>query len=181
MVATDSVFEIEVDDKLNASLFFLPLQRKVRGKFDFMRVKEANARRLVDNYPEGVPGQRLRLNTSTGEASLIEPLRDDQEWQFTGRNIEREGAELPKSERFEAVDVATWAYWMIRAVESGNARIVAGTKPKITGTPKKNFFSNEQPSESESILAAIKAQTASFERLGDQIGKLVEAFASSKK
>lgn len=172
MTNTDQVFEIEVDGPQNERLSFLPLQRRVRGRFDYMRVRESKAHTRITEFPKGIPGQRLRLNLATGEASLVEPLQD-REHSTIANHLRKEGFEIPESETFKVVDVATWAFHMGRAVEAGIAKVTLGSMPStLPGKPKTRFFSNTHVGAQEQLTEALHAQAAAFVKLAEAIAQL---------
>jgi hypothetical protein len=139
----NSIIEIEVDGTRNENLLFLPLARRVRGRFEFRRVKEPLAMVKATGWPGDmtIPGQRMQLNLETGAGYILEPLHDA-EHVATADKIRREGFALAKArEEFKAVHVPTWLYWIKRAVESGTARVVQGKLPeKVEGKPRTDFF-----------------------------------------
>ena len=49
---------VEIDGPRNECLYFRPLQKRVRGKFDLMRDSEPLAKVLASETPGPVPGQR---------------------------------------------------------------------------------------------------------------------------
>jgi len=154
----DETIEIEVDGSTNDQLYFFPLGRPVRGRFDYNRVAEPKAKMLTNQWPTPIPGQRLAVNPATGEAQLIEGLRDP-EHQMIREAAERRGR-IPQNETFRDVDTATWLFHMRNAVECGLARIVRGAFPdKIEGTPKTSLFPRQKGS-NEQLADAIKEQTA---------------------
>jgi hypothetical protein len=180
---TSEVLEIEVGNDSNDNLLFAPIQRRVRGRFDYLRVNEQKARALVDNFPQGIPGQRLRLNVNAKEGELIEPLREEAH-AVTGERVRALHGALPPHEKFKDAHVPTWLYWMKRAVESGNAKLVHGKFPAvIPGQPQLNFLFNAGQAEASDTKAALEAQTAAFNRMAESNEKLASAIlaALSKK
>ena len=49
--------EVSIDDPHNHSLHFRPLQRTVRGGFDFNRLAEPMAKVEASKWPGPIPGQ----------------------------------------------------------------------------------------------------------------------------
>lgn len=95
-------------------------------------------------FPKGVPGQRLRLDTESRTAAVLEPLHEAQH-AVTRERIEKKGMTIgPASEEVGNVDVPTWAYWLKRAVEGGLAKVVRGSLPPIEGKPRKQFMTAER-------------------------------------
>jgi len=132
------MLQIQVDDPKNRSLHFPPLQKRIRGTVDLLRTTDFDAQRLRSTWPDAVPGQILQLEGD--RATIIEPLHEPKHARIRER-IEAQGKRLPPArQEFEGVDVATWAYWMSRAVDDGIARIVSGTLPTYSGQPKKRFL-----------------------------------------
>ena len=74
----NALVEIEIDGALNESVLFLPLARKIRGRLDFERLNQEWALKVWDRWGrQPIPGQRLQLDTKTGAAKLVEPLREE--------------------------------------------------------------------------------------------------------
>jgi hypothetical protein len=131
------VIEIEVDTPNNGDLFFLPAMQRVRGRFLPTRVASEDIGRLVRDFPNGVPGQRIRLDTAAAMGSIIEPLHDE-EHAATAAAVEKRllanapgngevGYDPPVKEHMAFVP--TWLLWMRRAVNAGYARLVKGKLP----------------------------------------------------
>lgn len=159
MVKASNVVEIEIDGPHNQALYFRPLQRRIRGRFDLHRVKEPNAGKLLQAWPEPIPGQHLALNVDTGEGAIIEPLHSP-EFAAIREKIERRGQKLgPERETLSGVHVPTWLFYLKGLVETGVAKLVSGKLPeKIDGTPQTRFHSSEQPDPIDKLTAAIERQ-----------------------
>ncbi len=156
---TTNVLEIEVDGELNECLFFLPIQRRIRGRFDLNRVAEPLARLKSREWPAPIPGQRLGVNLETGEAYIAEPLRESGH-QATLERVERVGKVGPAVEPIANVHLPTWLFWLKRAVESGIARITKGELPKkIDGEPVTEFITRKPVSSNDRLAEAIEANT----------------------
>ena len=166
-----TAIEIEVDGDKNQCLAFLPLQRRIRGRFDYMRESEPTAGTLRSEWSQPVPGQRIGIDGAMG--FIREPLHDSEHAE-TRAKIEARGMEIsPECETFDSIDVATWAFWLQRAIDAGLARIVSGTMPKVDGVPKMSFFVDRQPSETEQLTGLIKTQNELLAKLLAKIdGKL---------
>jgi hypothetical protein len=155
----DNTIIIEFDGPQNQSILFQPLQRKLRGRFDPRRM--ANAGRLHNEWPQGVPGQRLQLNVSTGEAAIVEPLWDAQHNAIRER-IEAKGMKLPPGREEIKADVATWIYWLKPLVETGKAKVLSGEFPtKVEGTPRTRFHSEARP---DAVETAVEKLASAIER-----------------
>lgn len=147
------VIEIEVANDANADLFYLPLGKRLRGKVDFLKVNEAEAIKLAREYPQGIPGQRLVIDTEAGTAAVVEPLHEPQH-AAVREKVAAKGFGLPPArEEAAGVDVPTAVYWLKRAVDSGLARLVRGGIPKVDGKPRKRFMTTgDDPAEDDREL-----------------------------
>ena len=164
--------EIEIDGLCNEQLHFAPLQRHVRGRFDFMRIGEPMSKIKAHEWPVTIPSQRLGIDPD-GTGYIREPLHDG-EFAPIKEKIEKMGMKLePAVQEFPGIDVVTWYFWMQRAVESGLARVVSGRLPdRIEGTPKMNFVLNEPPTSAvDKLTAAIEKQTVMFAKLLERLGE----------
>lgn len=173
MAKLANVIEIEIDGKNNQTLYFRPLQRRIRGRFDLHRVKEPNAGRLFNSWPEPIPGQRLSLNMDTGEAAIVEPLQAPENAALKAK-IEAQGQSIAPAREEMTVDVPTWAFWIKGAVEAGAARVVEGILPEvIEGKPRKRFHSNEVADPIDRLTAAIELQAELQAETLKMLAKLV--------
>jgi hypothetical protein len=165
-----AVIEIEIDDRLNRSLSFTPIQSVVRGRLDFMR-GDAALRVKADDWPAGIPGQRVGFDTDTNLGYVAEPLHDP-EFAAQRAKIEASGQSLPEKRRTftgpgdAGYDwAATWVYWIKRAVESGMAKLLKGKLPaEVKGNVRKNFVtsdprrSRQSAETANSLLVAMLTQ-----------------------
>lgn len=146
---------IEIDGQHNECLAFRPLQRRIRGRFDYLRDSEPQSKLAAGQLPQAVPGQRIGI--ADGVGFVEEPLHDD-EHQAVRELLEARGAKLaPSREEFEDVDSPTWAYWLCRAVDAGVARIVDGKRPAKLDEAKvrKDFLLAEPGPSSADRLADV--------------------------
>ncbi|MCH8043487.1 MAG: hypothetical protein IID44_07190 [Planctomycetes bacterium] len=158
-----ATFEVEIDGPRNNCLAFLPLQKRVRGRFDFARETEPQAGVMRGEWPQPIPGQIIGIDGAMGY--IREPLHDE-EHADAKEKIESRGMKLPdEREEFDSIDVVTWAFWLQRAVDAGLARIISGTMPKIEGEVKMSFFVERQPSEAEQLTGLIKTQNELLAKL----------------
>lgn len=139
--------EIEVDGPTNADLMFEPIQERVRGAFRPSRVRLESAGALAMQLPDGLPGQRIRLDTAadgTAHGTILEPLAGP-EHAATRATLARlvtgeahaTGDRLgfaPAVREHPAAHAPTWLGWMVRAVRAGYARVVSGTLPDAVPT-----------------------------------------------
>ena len=164
--------EIEIDGSHNENLHFRPLQRAVRGRFDFMRIGEPMAKVQAAQWPTAIPGQRLGIDAD-GTGYVVEPLHDD-EHALIKEKIEKQGMKLePELQIFDGIHLPSWQYWLKRAVESGLATIVSGKLPdKIEGKPRKNFILAEpDPSPTDKLTVALERQNELFAKLLEKLGE----------
>lgn len=147
------VIEIEVANEANADLFFLPLGKRLRGKVDFLKVNEAEAIKLAREYPTGIPGQRLVIDTEAATAAVVEPLHEPQH-AAVREKVAAKGFGLPPArEEAAGVDVPTCLFWARRAVEGGLAKVVRGSIPKVEGRARKRFMTtSDDPAEDDREL-----------------------------
>ena len=165
MTTKSNTVAIEFDTPQNSNVYFRPLLRAVRGKFDLHRCKEPNAGRLHSVWPEPIPGQRLELDLVTGEGVIVEPLHEEK-FAAIREKIEGLGQKLgPARETFENADLATWVYWMQGLVTSGKAKLVEGEFPQVKGKPKTRFHSTVQPDSNDRLATAIEKQTEVMAKL----------------
>jgi hypothetical protein len=147
--------EIEIDGAANECLHFRPLQRSVRGRFDFSRLREPMAGTMRSAWPDAIPSQRIGI--AGGDGYLLEPLHT-QEHSQTRERIEGQGMKLADArETFTGIHRATWLHWMKRAVESGIAKVVSGKLPDhIEGEPQLSFITKREPSDTSRLATAIE-------------------------
>lgn len=165
--------EIEIDGQHNEKLFFAPLERPIRGRFDMSRIAEPMAKIEASKWPVPIPSQRVGIDPD-GNGYLIEPLHDPEHAPIKEK-IAKKGKRLePAIQNFDNVHLPTWLFWMKRAVDSGLARITKGKLPEtIEGTPKLDFINApREPSTTDRIQKTLEAQTAAFDRLATAIEKL---------
>ena len=134
-----TTIELEIDGPANECLMFRPLERNIRGRLDFTRVKEPLAMIESTKWPKPIPSQRFGIEPD-GTGYLLKPLHDEEN-AVLKEKITKQGKRLePALQVFEKIDVATWLFWIQRAVESGIAKVTKGTVPeKIEGKPRVNF------------------------------------------
>lgn len=155
-----NVLEVEIDDQRNRNLFFAPLQRKLRGRFDINRIAEPRARLKASEWPDPIPGLRVFLDLDKAEAYISDPLHEA-EFAHIRERIEARGAKpAPQCETFNGVDVATWAFHLGRAVQAGAARIVSGAVPdELPGEPQREFITRRAADPMTELASAIREQT----------------------
>jgi hypothetical protein len=173
------VIELEVDGPTNTDLMFEPIQERVRGRFLPSRVRLESAGALAMALPEGLPGQRIRIDTDKAEGTVFEPLADP--GQKTTRAVlarlvtgdpgardDRLGF-APAVRIFPGVHVPTWLGWMVRAVRAGLARVVSGTlPPDVPADCKPRVFSSlsqsGQPDAKDLLIADLMRRLEALEK-----------------
>lgn len=153
------VVEITPAGERSPSLFFPPLQRRVRGRFDARDEADGAAMGpLLVAWPRPLPGQVLGLRPD-GSAYLREPLHGDEHAQDRAK-IEAQGMTLnPECEELGPADVPTWLHWAKRSVAAGLARVVRGRLPeKVEGRPRLQFISPEREDPRDERLDRLEEQ-----------------------
>jgi hypothetical protein len=147
-------------------LHFRPLQRKVRGCWDWMRVNEPMSKVRGAVEPNPIPGQRLSFDFDNGVGAILEPLHSP-EHRVIRERIEARGQTLaPEREEFSGQDGCTWAFWLLSAVKAGLVRIVSGKIPEnLPGKPRVNFIAAEKQPATDRLAAAIERQNELFAAL----------------
>lgn len=148
--SNSAVLEVEIDDhKRDSHLYFPPIGQPVRGRCDFGRMarRDPNAIMLTTHFPNGVPGQRIRIDFHSKRCSIVEPLHLP-EFELCRKEIERRGLPIPVAEEtYTPANLADWLWTIKRAIDAGYARVTCGELPKDLGeeTPRKeNLDPGEQ-------------------------------------
>lgn len=180
MPSTMDLLEVEVDSPRNDSLHFLPASKRVRGRFDLGRACKTSgaAGKLMNDWPDPIPGQRIGINLRTHEGYIAEPLHEA-EHLANRQRIEERKMRLPaERQSFNNCHLPTWLYWLKRAVEAGLARVVKGELPEtIEGEPRKSFHMTHQPDQSKLLTDAINRQTEALVKQGELLAQQQELFA----
>lgn len=153
------LLEIEIDNADNADLFFPPMQRPIRGRLDFLRVKEKEARGLMDSYPQGIPGQRIAFDDASGEGAIVEPLQLPEHAAVKSK-LEKLGYGIPPAtEPIEKPHRETWLFWLKRAVESGHARLTKGKIPEgdFPNARRRFFSADPEPDPRDATIQKLTA------------------------
>lgn len=152
----DGVVAVEIDGPLNEAHYFRPLGRRLRGRFDAHRVA-GDTGRLVQRWPDPIPGQRIGVDVAAGEGFIEESLHDPQHAAVKSK-AEKVGAVGPPRETFAGVHVPTWLFWLRQAVEAGIARIVQGTLPEKIEGAQTEFITQRQTDPVERLAVAMERQ-----------------------
>jgi len=162
--------EIEIDGPQNEALYFPPLKRSIRGRFDMLRVSEPQAKVRASEWPTAIPSQRVGIDDQ-GTGYIVEPLHDAAHSALREK-IQAMPAKLEPAKQEFAAHAPTWLHFLKLAVESGIARVVKGKLPaRIEGTPQTDFICQREPSTEDKLTAAIERQTQAFERLIEVLAK----------
>lgn len=170
-----NVIEVEVNSTKNANLFFGPLARRIRGRWELSRATEfdRDAGKLTDRYSEPIPGQRIGIDLDIGEGYIVEPLHDDQ-YAAMRQRIQKTNRLEPARQSFKAVHVPTWLFWLNRAVDANHAKLLEGKFPEgigakkqeaVSDEPKMDLFMPRQLTPMDKLTTAIERQTEIFSKL----------------
>jgi hypothetical protein len=165
MAKTDNIIEIEIDGPQNENLVFRPLQRTIRGRFDFNRVAEPTARMKLNQWGGAIPGQRLRVDLDKQEATIVDGLHDPQH-AATRKTIINSGQyELPPAEEvIPNIHVPTWLHYLKLAVSSGIARVIQGVLPdRVNGIPQTSFYTRPASQSTDRVADAIDNMAKALE------------------
>src|SRR5262245_50745723 len=165
---------LEFGDDLCRNIYFAPLDRRFRGRFDAQQLarRDRDAGALLNEWPEPIAGQQLAIDLETGAADVLEPLH---EFPAIAARIKSRGLTLaPERERVEC-DLPTMLFYAAAAVKAGQARVVRGTLPDHIDEAKvrKDLFINAVESDTVKLSSALTAQARAFERLADVLEKLL--------
>lgn len=152
------VIEIEITSKQNHSLLFAPAQQKLRGRVDFVRMKEKEAFDHAQRYPRGIPGLVVGFDPETGEAFIRDRL-DEPEWADVKRQIEKTGqtSEPRRALGGHCSHGPTMLHWMRRAVQGGFAEVITGRLPEvIEGEPVTDFYRTREPDKQGEAVKPLK-------------------------
>jgi|GEM_PF-1546910 len=173
-----STIEIEIASNANASLHFYPTDSRLRGRFDARLLPTSHSSAvLAQSWPEVIPGQAVGVDAVKGEAWVRDRLYEPQ-FQALRRKIEKLGFVLPPERvDFNKPHVATWLFWMSRAVESGAAVSLTGQLPEadtLRDEAKTSRFI-QQESAAENALRQLAAQNAALVGAIEQLVKQLAA------
>ena len=158
---------VEIDGSQNESLFFRPVGRVVRGRFDPRRLPDESGT-LARRFPKGVPGQRLELDVTAGRGAIVEPLHLA-EFKTEAAEISKLGSLPASRQEFELSekDAMTWAWFIKTAVDIGLAHVVIGELPKVTAEDADLTFLTKPEAN------PLDKLTAALERQNELLGKLL--------
>lgn len=161
--------EIEIDTPTNSNLRWEPTGETIRGAFRPARCRIAGAGELAMKLPDGLPGQRVRIDPDKGTAAVFEPLSTpehagtrDTLARLVTADESATGERLtfaPAVREYASVHGPSWVGWAVRAVRSGMARVVSG---KLPDTPPKDakpraFSLPDPPDERDQTIKALTA------------------------
>ncbi len=179
----NELLELEIDTPQNGPVYFGPLGRRLRGRFDSLRAArhDKDAAVLLNEYPQPIPGQRLVINVDTGECCVVEPLHEEA-YAAIRSKIEKAKMELePARQSVASPHLPTWLHWARRLVQGGSAKVLRGMLPDDNGGDPQVAFSPVGPSKPgpmaqmakliERQSAALERQAAAFEKLVSELLK----------
>jgi hypothetical protein len=164
------LLEIEIGGDTNQDFLFSTGSEdvRVRGTFKPSRVGVPSAGALAMALPDGLPGQRVRLDTEKGVGVIVEPLNAPEHAKtrttcaklITGREEATEAdVKFDQERRFENVHVPSWLASMVKAVRGGHARVTAGTLPAAPPKDAKpRVFSSVSAAQADTRDATIAQQ-----------------------
>jgi hypothetical protein len=130
---------IEIACPLNRNLLWGPRNIVLRGRWDSHNLTPGDQSQAGLLKMPVLPGIQLRLDARNRRATITDPLADDE-----NRSLLNEANAVHEAvfgSRFSPWDevvyedmsddaLATWMYWMMRAVNAGNARVLDGRIPQ---------------------------------------------------
>lgn len=156
---TSNVIEIEVDIERNRNLYFVPIDRQVRGRFDWRRVADKHGPELRDQWgEEPLPGQTISLDLDSGKGAILEPLASVKE--FKKCVEDRRETLAPARQEFANINPSAWLYWIKAAVETGKAKLLKGTLPPKVDYKPARF--GESRSTTDRLLETLIALTSTM-------------------
>jgi hypothetical protein len=170
MVATSPVV-IEFGDERGRNVYFPPLDRRMRGRFDAVKLAQfdKDAGELVSQWPEPVAGQQLAIDPASGEVAIVEPIHKN--LKVTAK-LKQKGLTLAPEREIVNCDVPTALHYAKAAIEAGQAIIVSGTIPQYDAAAVRHDFIVKPPADPQSKLVdAINNQAAAFDRLATALEK----------
>ena len=158
----DKRLEVEIDTPNNQGVYFLPLRQTLRGRLDWSRVPQRDVGRLHAWVQAGpIPGLHLGLDLETGTGYIVDPLvAESEHHRAVLDRIDREGMKIP-SEAREKIQChpATWAYWLERLVDDGQARLIRGEWPRdLEGDPQREFGVYRPRDPADRLADAVEKQ-----------------------
>ena len=161
----NTVIEVEVDVDRNRNLYFVPLDRAIRGRFDWRRVADKNGPELRDRWgEEPLPGQTISLDLAKGEGAILEPLCSRAEIK---KRVETRGESLSaERQSFTDINPKEWLYWLKAAVKAGKAKLLRGEIPENVDYKPKRFGEVKTTTDrlTEALIAVLHAGLSDKQR-----------------
>ena len=173
MAKAENKVTVEIAGPNCESVYWQPLRRKIRGRFDFHKPRGANARAMLDEFPQPIPGQMIEVDLSTGETAIVEPLRLTEHKVTAERLKKKLNCEFaPVREEVGKLDLPTAIFWLNRIVNDGLAVVIKGDLPSDPGgKPQMSFLNPPRESPTDKLTAAIEAQTKAIMSLLRHVAK----------
>lgn len=171
MVATKSLVVVEFGDDRGRNIYFPPLDRRMRGRFDAVKLAQfdKDAGELVSQWPEPLAGQQIAIDSESGEVAVLEPLHANLK---ATAKLKQRGLSLAPAHEPVNCDVPTALHYAAEAIKAGQAIIVSGTLPQYDAAAvRHDFIVKPQANPQDKLAAAIDAQTTAFNRLADVLEK----------
>ena len=134
-------YVIEVKHDRNNSLLFGPLSATLRGRWEFHRVarfpinENSGLTALMETAPV-IPGMYIWVDLEKNQGGAYDPLRETEQGRRLMTKIQShyktvdnrvvEPADPIEVNGMDADLLKDFLYWMVRAVEDGNAQVVGG-------------------------------------------------------
>lgn len=156
MVKQNGRVVVEIDGPQNESFYFRPLRRRIRGRLDPRRLPEPG--RLLQRFPEGVPGQRLELDYHAATGAIVEPLHLP-EFAAVAAEAKKKASLPPARLEFKGVNRDDWAHYLAAQVKAGLAKVVEGELPDYDPTKVvPHFVTTPPPNPIDKLVAALERQ-----------------------
>jgi hypothetical protein len=176
-MSTKEPLVVEFGDDHCRNVYFPPLDRRLRGRFDAVKLAQhdRDAGELVNTWPEPVAGQQLAIDADAGEVAIVEPLHA---FPAIVARLKGRGLRLAPAREAVSCDVPTALHYAKAAVTAGQARVVSGTLPDAIDATKvrSNFLVpptvNTQATLATALTKLADAQAAQTEVLSKLLAKL---------
>jgi len=123
---------IEVGDQQNCNPDFKPMSKTLRGFWSWGNVTHGTMAKnsCLPRMPD-LPGMQVFLNMQTGVGRIVDPLeyKENDAVKLTWREYQPGLEPVPEEicKGLSDTAVASWAYWMVRLVKKGEAKLLDGS------------------------------------------------------
>lgn len=169
MAKENLVIEFGMDDACR-DVYFPPLDRRMRGRFDakIVAAHDADAGPLLGEWKEPLAGQMLAIEGD--DVAVLEPLH---KFPAIAARLKQRNLTLAPEREAVKCDPLTAMYYAREAVKAGQAKVISGTLPTDIDESKvqRDFIVKPPVNPQKSLASAIEAQTVAFNRLADALEK----------